>query len=181
MATDIYWTAWAKVHGQASEKTSPSTQEENSCSDAGSSSGAYRSSSHRRQESSAQSGTRNEQPSPGSTPKNHSYWHARTEEKSGGHSGPRNEHQSSDSQRKTDDKAYTHRESPTEEKDPYRIFGIPRNADHSTVRKAWRRALQLVHPDRSKEVDATHQTQRINRAYDSIRREKGWGKTAASN
>jgi DnaJ-domain-containing protein 1 len=180
MATDIYWARFGKTHGQAGEDFSQSAQDDHLRSTANSSS-AHRFSSDDQQASSAQRGTRNEHSSPGATPKNHSYWGARAEEKSRGGSGSHNERQSSGSQGKAEDRARAHRECPTEETDPYRIFGIPKSADHSTVRKAWRKALQRVHPDRSKDVDATYQTQRINRAYDSIRREKGWGKTVTSN
>jgi hypothetical protein len=181
MATDIYWARFGKKHGQASDDRRQSAQDDRSRSEAKSSSGAHGSSSHNQQASGAQRGSRNEQSSPGSTPKNHSYWRARAEEESRRGNGSRNDRQSSGSQSNADDRARTQRERPAEETDPYRIFGIPKSADHSTVRKAWRKALQRVHPDRSKDVDATYQTQRINRAYDSIRREKGWGKTVTSN
>lgn len=99
---------------------------------------------------------------------------------SGGQDDSFKDHQSSSSQRKPGDEAKANRTSPIEEKDPYRLFGVPRNADHSTVRWAWRRALQQTHPDRSKAIDATQHTQRINQAYDSIRREKGWEKAVVS-
>lgn len=64
--------------------------------------------------------------------------------------------------------------------DPYRILGVPRDADMDTVKAAYRRLIREHHPDRliaqglpEESVDlATETLARINGAYETIEQER---------
>ncbi|TBW38818.1 DnaJ family molecular chaperone [Siculibacillus lacustris] len=70
--------------------------------------------------------------------------------------------------------------------DPYRILGIPRDADDETVKKAWRKLVVECHPDRHfahglpREAMAilTDRMASINAAFEQIRLERGLGRVA---
>jgi hypothetical protein len=58
--------------------------------------------------------------------------------------------------------------------DPYRVLGVPADADDRDIERARRRLLARFHPDRARDAaereDAERQTRTINTAYDRIRR-----------
>ncbi|KAI0559101.1 Chaperone J-domain containing protein [Gracilaria domingensis] len=49
--------------------------------------------------------------------------------------------------------------------DPYDVLGVPRDADASTIKRAYRRAALKNHPDVSKQPDARDRFMRIQEAY----------------
>lgn len=64
--------------------------------------------------------------------------------------------------------------------DPYLLFGVSRTADAETVKKAYRDLIARYHPDRLHHLGeefkglAASKTTAINRAYERIKRERGF-------
>ena len=64
----------------------------------------------------------------------------------------------------------------------FRILGVPETAPADEVKKAWRKKVREIHPDRmqgrgmSAEIidRAKEEIQKINKAYETIRKLKGW-------
>lgn len=65
--------------------------------------------------------------------------------------------------------------------DPYRVLGVPREADDATVKRAWRKAVAECHPDRHfahglpAEATAilTDRLAALNGAWEAVRNERG--------
>jgi hypothetical protein len=52
--------------------------------------------------------------------------------------------------------------------DPYEVLGVNRSASETDIRKAWKDALKMTHPDIFNDPRATEITQRIIEAYDKV-------------
>lgn len=52
--------------------------------------------------------------------------------------------------------------------DPYAVLGVPRGADATEVRKAYRRLARSNHPDLTGDGATTERMQRINRAWEIL-------------
>ena len=72
--------------------------------------------------------------------------------------------------------------SQASEEDPYAVLGVPRNADETALRAAWKRLMRENHPDSlaSRGVPAefiaraSDKVARINAAWDRIKRDRGF-------
>lgn len=93
------------------------------------------------------------------------------------HAGQQNGQQQSDY--RSQQRAYSQRELL---QDAYKILGVTAEADHPTVKRAYRKLMSQHHPDRliAKGVPpemiklATQKTQQIKAAYETIKQAKGW-------
>ncbi len=62
--------------------------------------------------------------------------------------------------------------------DPYEILGVDRNADMATIRRAYQEKIRQYHPDLVAKMGpeiqelAREKSQRINSAYDELRKQK---------
>lgn len=60
--------------------------------------------------------------------------------------------------------------------DPYQLFGVPRNTDAATIKKAYRDLMAKYHPDRVQHLGeefkelAASKTTAINKAYEKIKK-----------
>jgi curved DNA-binding protein CbpA len=48
---------------------------------------------------------------------------------------------------------------------PYEVLGVPRNADDSTIKNAYRKLAKHWHPDKNSAPDAQERFMRVNDAY----------------
>jgi curved DNA-binding protein len=53
--------------------------------------------------------------------------------------------------------------------DPYRVLGIPRDADEETIKKAYKALAKTYHPDLNKSPDASDRFKEINAAWDVLK------------
>ncbi len=64
--------------------------------------------------------------------------------------------------------------------DPYEILSVPRDAPCNQVKDAWRELIKKYHPDMAKDKDTTTQElygnefDKINKAWEEIKKAKGW-------
>lgn len=56
-------------------------------------------------------------------------------------------------------------------KDPYLVLGVPRGAGIDEVKRAYRRLVLALHPDRSPEPGATERLRDVQRAYDELQKD----------
>lgn len=79
----------------------------------------------------------------------------------------------------------------TQNRDFYKVIGVPRSADAATIKSAYRKLAKKYHPDANPGKDTTEQFQEINRAYEVLSNpelkqrydtmgERGVGTSAAS-
>lgn len=65
--------------------------------------------------------------------------------------------------------------------DPYVILGVPRTADATAIKLAYRRAAKATHPDTNSEPDAADQFKRVNEAYELLKNPQALARMAAAN
>lgn len=51
---------------------------------------------------------------------------------------------------------------------PYKVLGIPRNADEKHIRNAYRKLAKDWHPDKNKSPEAHEKFMQINQAYEVV-------------
>jgi len=56
----------------------------------------------------------------------------------------------------------------TQNRDFYKVIGVPRSADAKTIKSAYRQLAKKYHPDANPGKDTTEQFQEINRAYEIL-------------
>jgi DnaJ-class molecular chaperone len=56
----------------------------------------------------------------------------------------------------------------TKAKDPYLVLGVPRDAGIEEVKRAYRRLVLALHPDRSQDSQGTDQLRDVQRAYETL-------------
>ncbi|TVQ91724.1 MAG: J domain-containing protein [Deltaproteobacteria bacterium] len=54
-------------------------------------------------------------------------------------------------------------------KDPYTVLGVARDAEHDTIKKAYKKLARRYHPDVSKEPDADRKFKEVNQAWDTLK------------
>lgn len=57
---------------------------------------------------------------------------------------------------------------------PYKILGVPRNADEKQIKMAYRKLAKDWHPDKNKSPDAAEKFMKINQAYE-VTSQFNWG------
>lgn len=58
--------------------------------------------------------------------------------------------------------------------DPYATLYVLPSAPEHVIRAAYKALAIALHPDRNRAADATEQMQRVNAAFDAVKRAKGW-------
>ena len=53
-------------------------------------------------------------------------------------------------------------------RDPYEVLGVPRDADESQIKKAFRQKASFYHPDRNDAPDAARRFQAVQKAYEVL-------------
>ena len=54
---------------------------------------------------------------------------------------------------------------------PYKVLGVPRNADERQIKVAYRKLAKDWHPDKNKSPEASEKFMKINQAYEVIKNE----------
>lgn len=69
--------------------------------------------------------------------------------------------------------------------DPYKVLGVPRDADQETIKKAYRELAKKYHPDQYVNNPlaslAEEKLKEINKAYDMLTGQNGGSKTGSTN